>query len=558
MAERKRASKNQGRLTLWGNLRVLGALLFLAFLSLPAFAEGVVSLRMRQAHVELPRIQVYLDLLDVSGRPVIPQSPDVFTASLGDKPLFVRSAEPWDAREEGVASVLLVDISRSFDGADFNRLRRSLSLWIREMAPKDRAALIVFGDKVRIAQDFTGQKETLLYALQQLKPSAQHSQLHQGILDGLDLARRRDPGLPRRRVLIVLSDGADDMPGGATAREVQDSIARDPVPIYAIGTLPAKGEADDEKQQQALKRLGDYARSSGGEMTLAQGASWESLMREVRASLARSLCVDCEAPGIPGDGTVRRLQMTYADGRVSLNDALKIRIPAPAVKVEPTKPPLPVPSPRSAWKRIPTWGYGAGGLGLLLLVIGVTLMVKRRRRRSHEGQDSDPGPSAPGPTKSGPAFEASAPRSSSGGGVPATVASGDGGATRRIEEGSTVRLAGASAAGDLQGVELALVLAGGRGVEQSLVARFSERLILGRTQVPGGLAIPGDSTISSRHCEILLQDGRLFLKDLGSTNGTAVNGVPVQGLYPLNEGDRIRMGKTEARLRISFGPLGRP
>ena len=52
---------------------------------------------------------------------------------------------------------------------------------------------------------------------------------------------------------------------------------------------------------------------------------------------------------------------------------------------------------------------------------------------------------------------------------------------------------------------------------------------------------------------MLVQSGRLFLKDLGSTNGTLVNGVPIQGLYPVDDGDRILLGKTELRLAILGG-----
>ena len=102
-------------------------------------------------------------------------------------------------------------------------------------------------------------------------------------------------------------------------------------------------------------------------------------------------------------------------------------------------------------------------------------------------------------------------------------------------------------------VEISLEYGEGKGGRRSLQASFREQLVLGRLAGPGNLAIPGDGTISSRHCEMLVQSGRLFLKDLGSTNGTLVNGVPIQGLYPVDDGDRILLGKTELRLAILGG-----
>ena len=50
-----------------------------------------------------------------------------------------------------------------------------------------------------------------------------------------------------------------------------------------------------------------------------------------------------------------------------------------------------------------------------------------------------------------------------------------------------------------------------------------------------------DIRTSRQHCEIFEHQGRYFLRDLGSTNGTYVNGVDVQAT-PLEPGDVIAMG----------------
>jgi transcriptional regulator with GAF, ATPase, and Fis domain len=54
------------------------------------------------------------------------------------------------------------------------------------------------------------------------------------------------------------------------------------------------------------------------------------------------------------------------------------------------------------------------------------------------------------------------------------------------------------------------------------------------------LTIP-DRLISRRHCAVTLVNGRYQLRDLGSSNGTFVNGIPVQE-RTLEHGDRIRLG----------------
>ncbi|MGZ8851735.1 MAG: SpoIIE family protein phosphatase, partial [Thermoanaerobaculia bacterium] len=54
-----------------------------------------------------------------------------------------------------------------------------------------------------------------------------------------------------------------------------------------------------------------------------------------------------------------------------------------------------------------------------------------------------------------------------------------------------------------------------------------------------------DRYLSRRHAEIVAVDGEWTLKDLGSANGTFLNGTRVDADHPLRSGDRIRIGDTE-------------
>lgn len=54
-----------------------------------------------------------------------------------------------------------------------------------------------------------------------------------------------------------------------------------------------------------------------------------------------------------------------------------------------------------------------------------------------------------------------------------------------------------------------------------------------------------DRYLSRRHAEIIANNGSWLLKDLGSANGTYLNGNRVERDSPLKPGDRIRLGDTE-------------
>jgi hypothetical protein len=66
-------------------------------------------------------------------------------------------------------------------------------------------------------------------------------------------------------------------------------------------------------------------------------------------------------------------------------------------------------------------------------------------------------------------------------------------------------------------------------------------VILGRgTDCDLRLVDPG---VSRHHAEIRVEDGEVVLVDLGSTNGTFVNGQPVRRV-PLTDGTRVTLGRT--------------
>ena len=58
------------------------------------------------------------------------------------------------------------------------------------------------------------------------------------------------------------------------------------------------------------------------------------------------------------------------------------------------------------------------------------------------------------------------------------------------------------------------------------------------------------SAVSGRHAELRLAKGELEIEDLGSTNGTLLNGRPIAGTSPLREGDILQLATLEFRLGI--------
>lgn len=61
------------------------------------------------------------------------------------------------------------------------------------------------------------------------------------------------------------------------------------------------------------------------------------------------------------------------------------------------------------------------------------------------------------------------------------------------------------------------------------------------------VALPGDSTVSRSHARLSQETGTLIVMDLGSSNGTYVNGQRLFAPTPLNPGDIVQFGSSKFR-----------
>lgn len=65
-----------------------------------------------------------------------------------------------------------------------------------------------------------------------------------------------------------------------------------------------------------------------------------------------------------------------------------------------------------------------------------------------------------------------------------------------------------------------------------------------------------DAGVSRRHAALLSSADGIYIRDMGSTNGTHVNGFPIQPNQPykLRDGDKIELGQMHLSLHIASAP----
>lgn len=567
-------------------------------------AEPAAVLNIEQAWNQGSEMLVYFAAVDAEGSPAGGLEPSALQARLGGTDTPVIRMEQFNPQSEGLAWVVLLDVSRSLDSSQFAGVQAAVRTLMSQMGPHDKMALMTFGAEVRTVCDYTGDQAVLAGALDTLNAEDENTQMYQGLLQALETARRQDDSLPARRAIVLLSDGSEDYYGGVSKDEVVNSLKIEPVPVYALGIYNERVNSD-----AALESMGEISRASGGQVWQCEAADLNgavgSLLEEVRSKYLLRL----DTSRCPQDGKEYRLVLTLEQDGVRLEDGVSLYMsaapPQPAEEEKGTPAEWAgIPDFRtiSGWEdllRLPAWIMALfGGLVLILICFIIMMIAKMRKRAGSKGaaapsysdnehtrdydvyalpavspydsthQDGFPEAGAViRDSKAGPLVpprEVTARRLHDDTPLPgkqpvhqdALPAGWLAGQKDQLPEGesraSLPREEGNAGRQDVQGKRIVLNMIGKGPGERSFQLAFhaGKNVLTAGRKAGNDLTLADDDRVSARHCQFILENGRVYVKDLASTNGTLVNGVPIAGRYALEQDDLILIGRTELRYAL--------
>ena len=239
--------------------RIVLLIFLLSMASSCVWASEPGRFAISQVSVKPPIVNVYIDVLDENGQPPVRLVASELSAAIQGQAVKVAQVTPFDASGEGVAYIFLVDISKSIGVAQFAQIRQAIDDWIDCLKSADQMAIFTFGDQYKQLMGFRSDKAELKRVMQTVRPTDRQTKLYLALNSAVNLSRRNDPALPRRRVIVILSDGKDEG-SGITAEDVRELIQQSHVPIYAIG-YSRLAVAEREKYLEVLNR---FATLSGG------------------------------------------------------------------------------------------------------------------------------------------------------------------------------------------------------------------------------------------------------------------------------------------------------
>lgn len=422
-------------------------------------------------------------------------------------------AVPAPAASEPVPVVVAVDTSRSLAPAELRGVTDTLADVVGALPSTTPTALLAFDDEPRWIVPLPATPSEVAAALPGLRPRGDYTLLH----DALFVASRdlRDGG-----IVLVATDGRDEN-SATTVEDIGRLAEAQGVRILTLGI-------GRPLQEKALRRLA----------LLTQGEHLGSADATQPASLSESLRETGDA-----------ISSARADERTSRTSDLP-----PAAAPPPPPAPIAVPPPVAPASSVPErglgdvlWGLVAVGALAVALILGFLLVRGQSRSRSDGAPTIYCERCGTEITEEGAACPHCASTE-----LRRELLDSDVAQRREIWEitGDTAIVEDPTLAESLDKTrvlaEQHVLAVRARGEEtRTFVLSPLKAFGVGRQEDGGNTLALLDPALSAHHFRVVPRDGHYHLLDLGSTNGTWVDGERLEVPRSLRPGDRFRAGRIE-------------
>jgi len=463
-----------------------------------------------------------------------------FKATLGNTELPVLRVTPFKDADEGTSYIFLADVSGSIRPAQLAAIKDTVTALCGKLTEKDNISIFSIGNEV-YTQPFVSAYGDIQAQIDAIEPKHENTSIYGSVFKSLSILNTNE-NCRDKKALVIFSDGEEYSFDGITQEEVSAKIKESHIPIYTVALL---GKNPAPAYVETAKILGSFARLSAGGRhyihTLEKEKSKE-IAEDVSDSVHGGLVVSLDMTGFVSDGgdMMLRLELTaegmgtvsdgYAIPTVGMNfrteDATAAEEPASVTTTfsaaETEEEPERVPSAPVKEKASFSKYLLIAIIAAAVIVVVVVLIIALRRKPPEPEPIPEPAPPAPLPAP--PPAPLSVP-------PPKPVLSVKPSAPPPGKPRIVLRLTKI-----------------GHLAKQVYRKEFSGTLVIGRDAGKADLVFKDDDLLSGRHCSISYEQDGLILRDLGSTNKTFVNGVPVNGRYILEEDDILLIGSMELRV----------
>lgn len=417
-------------------------------------------------------------------------------------------------------TLILIDNSLSIPQNMHSVTVGLLDALFKAKAPNEKMAVGVFQKEVTNRSEFTDDYDTFKAAVDAIQYQNQQTYLTDMICKLWEDEYRGSSRDVYRRVLII-ADGVDDESIGYTMDEWNKLIAEDTYPIYTVGYKT-------QNNNTQLENLFAMSRQSNAEYFLLNSAEDIPAAVDAMSKDKDIVKVVVTPPANMRDGNKKSVKVNFADRSVSKD----MRMPQQGLAeetsvvetsteeestVEETEEETTEEEPeteeedtdalrKEALKRIITIAAMVLAIIITILLIVLAVLRIRKKRQNEKDYAND---------------------------------------LRRQRENELIE-----ALPETGGVKT-VVLTDINTPGKCFRATLEEPAVVGHSSQQCKIVLDYSGYVSGKHCMIYEKDGQVMVRDLGSTNGTFLNGNRILGDMPLQNGAMLVLGKLQFSVEIT-------
>lgn len=452
----------------------------------------------------------------------------------------IESIQTLEEADVPVSYLFLVDVSGSMDEQRIETAKSMIHQFLDKKKEGDNFCIVTMGDNLNSSGFFDSAEEISAWT-DKIALTKEDTNLYYSITEELKVLKT-EQAVRSKRCLVILSDGADDQAVGITREEAETAVKDAHIPVFTVALLK---EEPTESQIESAKILGSFSRySAGGRYYAPVLEEYETgdICGDALSVINRSLIVTADLNQVDIEDKNAALQMTLSDGSQKAEDEVTIFIDAKepdqgfsgnlAIRKEKTQEEDTEDSTQAVEseevqstetegkenvdgsKRIIT-GVAVGAVLFLALLI-ILVLTQKKKKPQHEENREEEDNRAAGESEKTALFQD----------------------TNVLPEQNT---------GDVSRALKVALYQMGQGKTKEYTFSLKSEVSMGRGR-NCTFSMPEDKALSETHCIFKNCDGKVFLMDNGSTNGTFVNGVPIVGEHELYQDDVLLAGSYEYRV----------
>ena len=429
-------------------------------------------------------------------------------------------------------TLVMVDNSLSISTDNRSKISEFLQNLISDRLNNEEICIAVFSEEISKLTDYTSDYGTLKKAVESITYQDQETYLTDVLYDVIsaDYTSNAEDVYCR---IVVVSDGVDNKSLGYTKDELYSLLKDVQVPIYTIGSLNGRNNEGLENMF-ALSRMTsvDYFLLDDMEEIL----DITETLNEDR-NIAKLTIMPSEEML---DGSKKTVKITLQDSsvltteitmpqQVYVKEAEETPDPIMEEEIKVEEPVVEETVEKESKSMLPI--LLITGIAIIVIIAAVVVLLSKKKKKKTEFEPFDEtllDKQLNGSNNSYVQTEKTE--------IVGAFSSDD-------DEGKTVVIWN-------QGGAYQVILTDVNSPSKSFQVPLNQSIIIGRKREECDIALDYEKSVSGKHCEISVRNGKFYVRDLQSSNGTCLNGDKVLTETEIVSGNILKLGRLEVRFEV--------